>query len=98
MDIIKENGFTFKNARSRWHPAETMTDVEYVDNLALLTDTPAQAQPQLHSLEQAAWGIGLYVNANKTELICFKQEGVISILSAKFLKLVDQVAYLSSNI
>ena len=42
------------------------------------------------SLEQAAGGIILYENVNKTEFMCFKQEGAISILSGKPLKLVDQ--------
>ena len=44
-----------------------MTDADYTDDLALLADTPAQAEYQLHSLEPAVKGIGLYVNANKTE-------------------------------
>ena len=41
-----------------------------------------------------AGGIGLYVNANKTEFMCFKQEGAIFTQSAKFLKLVDKFTYL----
>ena len=47
----------------------------------------------LHSLKQAAGGIGLNLNANKTEFMCFKQEGAISTL-----KFVDQFTYLDSNI
>ena len=37
--------------------------------------TPAQDESLLHSLEQEAEGIGLYVNTNKTEFMCFKREG-----------------------
>ena len=55
-----------------------MTDADNADNLALLTNTPAQAESLLHSLEQAVIDIGLYVEANKTEYMCFKQKGVIS--------------------
>ena len=44
----------------------------------------------MHSLEQAAGGIGLYMNANKTDFMSFKQEGTIFSLSNKPLKLVDQ--------
>ena len=44
LDLIKENGFTLKKARSRQYPAETMTDVDYTDDLALLANTPSQAE------------------------------------------------------
>ena len=54
--------------------------------------------PQLYSLEQAARGIGFYVNTIIIEFMRFKQEGAISILSGKPLKLVDQFTYLNSNI
>ena len=63
-----------------------------------LTNTPAQAESQLHNLEQAVEGIGLYENENKTVFMCFNQEGAISTLSGKPLKSVNQFTYLSSNI
>ena len=44
----------------------------------------------LHSLEQADAGIGLHVNAHKTEYICFNQAGDISTLEGTSLKLVDK--------
>ena len=37
----------------------------YADDMALLTNAPAQAETQLHSLKRAAAGIGLHVNAQK---------------------------------
>ena len=40
IDLKIGNGFTFKNPRCRWYPAETMTDADYADDLALLTNTP----------------------------------------------------------
>ena len=58
----------------------------------------AHAKSPLHSQEQAAGSIGLYGNANKTELMCFKQEGIISTLNGKPMKLVDYFTYLGSNI
>ena len=45
------------------------TDADYADDIAILANTPNQAQTLLHSLERAAAGIGLYVNAHKTEYI-----------------------------
>ena len=52
----------------------------------------------LHSLEQAAAGIGLHVNAHKTEYMCFNQTGDISTLEGTSLKLVDKFTYLGSNV
>ena len=69
----------------------------YLDDLALLTNTPALDKSQRRSLEQATRGICLYVNANKTKFICFKQNGIISTLSGKLLKLVGHFTYFGNN-
>ena len=93
----KRKWFSLIKTRSRRYLAETMTDTNYADDLALFVNTPAQAESRLHNLEQAAGGIGFYVNANKTELICFKQVA-ISTLSGWSLKLVNKFTHLGSNI
>ena len=72
-----------------------MTDA---DDIVLLANTPTQAEFLLHSLEQAAEGIGLHMNADKTEYICFNQEEDISTLNGGSLKLVDKFTYFSSSI
>ena len=51
-----------------------------------------------YSLERAAGGIGLHVNVDKTEYICFNQRGDISTLKGGPLKLVDKFTYLGSSI
>ena len=51
-----------------------------------------------NSLEQMAVGIGLYVNVNKTDVMCFKQKGTISTVNSKPLIFVDQFTYIGSNI
>ena len=43
MDLLKK-------ARSRQYTAETITDEDYQDDLALLVNTPTQAESLLHSL------------------------------------------------
>ena len=48
---------------------QTITDADYVDNIALITNTPAQTKSLPHSLERAASSINLHVNAHKTEYI-----------------------------
>ena len=49
----------------------------------MFANIPAQTEPLLHRLAQAAKTIGLYVNSDKTELICFNQDGSISSLNGK---------------
>ena len=74
-----------------------MTDADYADDIALLANTPIQAISRLHSLEQAAGGINLHVNANKTENMCFKREGAIFTLNGGPLKLVDKFTHFVRN-
>ena len=98
IDKIRENGFELRQKRSRRYPAKTITDADYADDIALLANTPNQAETLLHSLERAAAGIGLHVNAHKTEYMCFNQPGDISTLEGTSLKLVDKFTYLGSSV
>ena len=70
----------------------------YNTNIAILPNTPNQAETLLHSLERAAAGISLHVNAHKTEYVCFNQTGDISTLEGNSLKLVDKFTFLGSSI
>ena len=79
-------------------PAQTIIDLDYTDNIALLANTPTQAEYLQHSLEQAAGGIGLQVNADKTEYMCFNQRGDISTLNGDHLKLMDKFTYQGNSI
>ena len=98
IDNIRENGFVLTKKRSRRYPAKTITDADYADDIALLANTPNQAETLLHSLERAAAGIGLHVNAHKTEFMCFNQKGDISTLDGTSLKLVDKFTYQGSSV
>ena len=84
--------------RSRRYPATTITDADYTDDIAILANTPHQAETLLHSLERAAANIGLYVNAHKTEYMCCNQTGDISTQEGTPLKLVDKFTYLGSSV
>ena len=94
---MKENCFNLTKERSRRYPAKTITDADYADNIALLANTPAQAETLLHNLERAAAGIGLHVNAHKTEYMCFNKTDDSSTLNGSPLKLVDKFTYLSTE-
>ena len=90
--------FKLTKKRSRRYPAKTITDADYADDIAILANTPNQAETRLHSLEGAAAGIGLHVNAHKTEYMCYNQTGDISTLGRTSLKLVDKFTFLGSNV
>ena len=73
-------------------------NTDYADYIALLANTPVQAESLLHSLEWTAGGIGIHVNADKMEYICFNQRGNISTLRGGPLKQVDRFTYLRSSV
>ena len=98
IDKIRENGFELTKKRRRRYPAKTITDADYADDIAILANTPEQAETLLHSLERAAAGIGVYVNAHKTEYMFYNQTGDISTLEGTPLKLVDKFTYLGSSV
>ena len=98
IDKIRENGFELTKKRSRRCPAKTITDADYADDIALLANTPNQAETLLHSLERAAAGIGLHVNAHKTKYMCYNQTGDITTLDRASLKLVNKFTYLGSSV
>ena len=66
--------------------------------MSLHANAPTQTEIQLYRLEIAAAGIGLHVNAHKTEYKCFNQTGDISTQNGSSLKLVDKFTYLGSNV
>ena len=98
IDKIRENGFELTKKRSRRYPAKTITEADYADDIALLANTPNQAETLLHSLERAAAGIDTHVNAHKTEYMCYNRTGDISTLDGTSLKLVDKFTYLGSSV
>ena len=87
--MMKDNGFNLAKERSRRYPTQTITDVDYADDIAFLANIHDQAETLLHGLEWAAVGIGLSVNADKTEYAYIIKTGDISTLNGNFLKLID---------
>ena len=56
---MKDNGFKLAKERSRRYPAQTITNVDNADDIALQDiNTPAQTETLLLGLERAATGIG----------------------------------------
>ena len=63
-----------------------------------LANTPAQAESHQYCLERAAGGIGLHVNVDKTECMCFNQRGNISTQKGGPLKPLDKFIYLGCSV
>ena len=59
--------------RSRRHPAKTITDLDYADDLATLCDSIQDAQKLMYQLETATAEVGLHINAKKTQCMNFNQ-------------------------
>ena len=98
IDLMKENGFTLAKEISRRYSTPTITDRDYADDTSLLANTLTQADSLLPSLKRAAGGIGLHVNAEKTDYMCFYQRGDISPLNSGSLKLEKKFTYLGSGV
>ena len=60
-------GFTLEPRRSRRHPAKKVSDADYADDLALLTNSIEEAQRFLKRLEESAASVGLHINSDKTK-------------------------------
>ena len=100
VDTINEKGLQYQPRRSTRHPALHITDADFADDIALLSDSLANAQALLSSLESAANCTGLYLNESKTEYMPINcQENLeIRTISNKVLKRVKDYKYLGSYI
>lgn len=64
-------GFTLKPRRSSRHPAVMLTDLDYADDIALISRQVEQAQELLSRVEEKCAKVGLGLNAKKTEVIAY---------------------------
>ena len=62
-------GLTITPRQSRRVPAVTVTDLDFADDLALLSNTIQQAEKLLHDLEHASNLVGLSMNVSKTKFM-----------------------------
>ena len=56
------------------HPAIYITDTDYADNVAIMSDNVKDANTMLHNIEEVAAEIVLRVNVDKTEYISLNQK------------------------
>ena len=92
-----EIGFMTEKRQSSRQPAVYITDADFADDLALLSNYIEQAQLFLLRLEVAGESIGLHVNHTKTEYMLYNQaEAELVTLDGKKLKQVEDFKYLGS--
>ena len=97
MEGREQLGFTLAPRRSRRHPAKTLTDLDYADDIAALSDCMKDAQELLCQLETAAAEVGLYINSKKTQCINYNQpKGIITAIDGGVIKEVEDYKYLGA--
>ena len=87
--------------RSSLDPAEYLTDTDFADDIALISQSLEHAEELLHSLEQASNCVGLYLNDTKTECLnkCISNNThPIKTLNGTILNQVGDYKYLGSYI
>ena len=87
--------------RSPRYPAVYLTDTDFVDDIALVSQSLKHAQDLLQSLEQASNGVGLYLNETKIECMnrCNSNNShPVRTLNGTSLKQVEDYKYLGSYI
>ena len=67
----EELGFTLEQRQSRRIPAKSIVDLDFADDIALLSNDIQQAQTLLNSIETECQKVGLTINAKKTKSMFF---------------------------
>ena len=74
LDPINNHGLTLQERKSTHHSSKHITDLDYADNIALLSDQIENAEILLQSLVTAAHKVALTLNSTKTECMLLNQE------------------------
>ena len=100
LDNDRELGFTLTERRSRRDSAEQITDIDYVDDIALTSNILKDANALLLKIELAAKEIGLNINTDKTEYINLNQNNNLHMesIGGNMIKRVVDFKYIRSYI
>ena len=98
LDQNKNLGFPLREQLSRRYPAEVLTDDDFADDLALLSNKIGNAEKLLKILKTATASVGLYMSTTKTKFIAVNSEGVITAQNGCDLEQVNNFIYVGSKI
>jgi hypothetical protein len=90
------HGFTTHPRRSRREPAKVLNDLDFADDIALLSGSKEEAQQQVEVHSAAAREVGLLINIGKTEVMTPQSCGDGLILDGEEIKRVEDFRYLGS--
>ena len=94
---FEDLGFTLEERRSSRYPAVMITDTDFADDIALISDNLEKAQSLLERVESAAKEVGLEINSTKTEFMIYNlRDGGINTADRTMLKQVQDFKYLGS--
>lgn len=91
--------FTLSPRRSRQHPAAVLIDLDYADDISLLSNNVEKAQELLSRVELECAMVGLRLNAKKTVVITDKippDHQLLTPNEGAVLKEVKDLKYLGS--
>ena len=89
LDTINDKGLQIHPRRSRRQPAAHITDLDFADGIALVSDLVTNAEALLHSVEDAASLVGLHCNETKTEVISSTPNSSFRSLAGNSIKQVE---------
>ena len=102
LDLNNSKGLQLHPRKSSRHPAVHLTDADFADDIALISNSIENAQTLLNSLESAANCVGLYLNDSKTEYMNYTKSNnsidnmIIKTVKGYILKRVNDYKYLGS--
>ena len=87
---FEDLGSTLQERKSSRYPAEMITDTDFADDIALISDNLEKAQKLLEQVESAASQVGLQINSTKTKFMMYNlREGEICTADRTKLKQVQ---------
>ena len=91
-------GFKLDRKRSRRHNSDVITNLDFADDIALVTEELEQVQDFLHRVQENAAKIGLHLNSDKTEFMSFNQaqDSALKTVNNGNIKKVDNFKYLGA--
>ena len=99
VDSLNNKGIQLTAQQSKRNPATFLTDLDFADDLALVSETIQFAENLLHSLETAASQVGLFCNEGKTEFLCTSDSvRTLKSLNSVNIKRANDFKYLGSHI
>ena len=100
LEKHQDSGFTVTPARSRRVKAKKISDAEFADDIALVTNTEKEAEELLREVEEVSMSVGLHINESKTKYLVenvMEPQGIVS-TDGKPIKLVEDFLYLGAKI